>query len=219
METTLIRLVCYVIDIIVCFLLVGYFIREYMIKKLRASLAWAVGFFLFSLMIISLASYTTIDTVSKIQVMVAFVLASSAVSSLYYGAALIYFGEKSFFREKMTSIFFVGIIIIGSILTAVTDKSELVSTVGNYTNGIFLLVYVVIGSMFFAVSRKLPGGDPRKRAINMVGIAWYIVAIWNTYVGLFWGEDPLLEAGMFLLGSFGFLLLLYGMTTGKATRT
>lgn len=214
----LVRLACYGVDIIVCFLLVGYFIREYMKKKLRASLAWAVGFLLLSFMIISLASYTTVAEVSKLQVMVAFVLAASAVSSLYYGTSLLFFDEESFFREKITAVLFVVVVLIGSILTYITPEGQLVATVGFWTTWVFLAFYVTIGILFYRVSRKLLRGDPRRRTITLVALAWFIVGIWNVYVGLFWGKNPAIEAIVFLFGSFGFLLLLYGMTTGKTTR-
>ena len=219
METVeLIRLACYIVDIIVCFILVGYFIREYVYKKLRASLAWAVGFTLFGFLIISLASYTTIAEVSKFQVMMAFIFAALAVSSLYYGASLVYFDEGSFFREKMTVALFVGVLVIGSIITYITPQAQLISTMGFWTTWIFFSVYVAIGTMFYSVASKLSKGDPRRRPIIMVALAWYIVSIWNNYVGLAWGENPAVEAGMFLFGSFGYVLLLYGMTTGKTTK-
>lgn len=213
-----IRLACYAVNTVVCLSLVGYFIRDYMVKKLRTSLAWAVGFLMLSFLIVSLAMYTTIAEVSRAQVMFSFVLAATGVSSLYYGASLVFFGEESFFREKITVIFFLIVLFIGSFLTYTTDKSQLIPTVGFWTVWIFMAFYVAIGTMFYWVSRKVPDTDPRRRAIALVAVAWYIIAFWNSYVGLAWGENVAVEAVVFLLGSFGFLLLLYGMTVGKTTR-
>jgi len=214
----LIRLACYGVDIIACFLLVGYFTREYMVKRLRASLAWAMGFFLFSFIIISLASYTTVAVVSRSQVLIALAFAASAVSSLYYGTSLLFFTEGSFFREKITAVFFVVVLLIGSVITYTTPEDQLVAAVGLWTTWIFFAFYIVIGALFYRVSRKLLRRDPRRRAITLVSLAWFIVAIWNVYVGLLWGENPAVEAIMFLFGSFGFILLLYGMTAGKTTK-
>lgn len=213
-----IRLACYAVNTVVCFSLVVYFAKEYMTKKLRASLAWAVGFLLFGFLIISLATYTTVVEVSKVQVMIAFMFAAAEVSVIYYGASLVFFGEESFFREKITVIFFLAMLFIGSFLTYTTEEGQLVQTMGFWTVWIFLAFYVVIGTMFYWVSRKVPKTDPRRRAIALVAAAWYIVAFWNSYVGLAWGENVAVEAVIFLLGSFGFLLLLYGMTAGKTTR-
>ncbi len=213
-----IRIACYAVNTVVCFSLVVYFIREYLIKKLRAYLSWAVGFLLFGFLIISLASYTTVAVVSKVQVMVAFMLAATEVSALYYGASLVFFVEESFFREKITVIFFLVMLFIGSFLTVTTEESQLVQTMGFWTVWIFMAFYVAIGTMFFWISRKVPETDTRRKAIALVAAAWYIVAFWNSYVGLAWQENVAVEAGVFLLGSFGFLLLLYGMTVGKTTR-
>ncbi len=209
------RLVCYIVDAFATLLLAGYFLREYMAKRLRASLAWCLGFILFTILMLQLAFFTTIVELSKLQVMIAFTFAAALVSLLYYGGALLYFGKKSFFREKATVLFFFVVLLIGSVLTSITEEKDLIERVGPPTGIIYGIAYVVIGTFFLQVSGKLPKEDPRRRTLTVVGLAWYIIAGWNTYVGLFFKRFPLLEPIVFLVGSFGFLLLLYGMTTGK----
>lgn len=218
METIeLIRLACYGINAVALFVLGGYFIREYVRKKLRPSLAWGVGFALFGIVVINLASLAAAG-ITKLLVMFGVVLTATTMSLLYYGAALLFFREGSFYREKMTVIIFLLFNAISSYIVYVVPVDRIaVQLRGPFVTGMALIV-IVIGILFGRVMSRLPKEDIRRRTLAYVSIAWFILGMWLAYLALFWGEYPGIEAATFLLGSFGFLLLLYGMTTGKATK-
>ncbi len=219
METLeIVRLACYAANTITLLLLAGYFLREYMTKRLRASLAWGLGFLLFAIVIINLAFLVTVE-MTKTSVYFGFLVTATMVALLYYGTSLLFFREGSFFREKMTAIYWLVMVLIGWTLTYLSkpDPAEL-AKVGRPSMVMFVIAYVIIGILFYRVSRRLPEDDPRKRTIAMVSTAWFILAIWNIYIGTLLDVYPTVEAGVLLFGSFGFLLLLYGMTTGKTTR-
>ncbi|MBU7044921.1 MAG: hypothetical protein HXS54_00675 [Theionarchaea archaeon] len=218
METIeLIRVASYVINAVACFVLSVYFLRDFFTKRLRASLAWGIGFLLFGLVVLNLILLSTAE-LSKSAVYFGFLLTSVMVFCLYYGASLLFFNERSFFREKMAIIYCLATLFIGLILTYLTPTEKIVETMRTPTTAMYGILYIVITILFYQVSRRIPEGDPRRRTIGLVSLSWAIIAFWNFYIAFAWLERPSIEAGIFLLGSFGFLLLLYGMTTGKTTR-
>jgi hypothetical protein len=210
-------LACYVINAIVLLVLSGYFIREFITKRLRASLAWGIGFLLFAIAMLNLGLLAAAE-VTKPQVMFGFVLTSLMVGLLYYGASLLFFKEGSFFREKMAVIYFLAVLFVGIVLTYITPAEQISEQVRTPSLALVEIAYFVIAVLFLQVSRRIPKEDPRRRTIALVSTAWWIIVIWNLYLAFFWGEYPTIEAGVLLFGTFGFLLLLYGMITGKTTR-
>lgn len=218
METIeLVRLACYAVNIIASFLLAGYFIREFITKRLRASLAWGLGFTMLGIVLITLAFAVT-TVISKPALYFGFLFSATTISLLYYGTSLLFFREGSFFREKMTVILWLAVILIGWSLTYIIPADQVLERTRLPSSVINVLIYFVIGILFYQVSRRIPKEDPRRRTITLVAIAWFIITFWNAYIGAFVGEYVLPEAIVFLFGSFGFMLLLYGMTTGKTAR-
>lgn len=195
----------------------AYFFREYLIKRLKASLAWGLAFTIYALVVINLAFLAT-GEISETQVMFGVVLTSVMMSLFYYGASLLFFREKSFFREKFAVILFLVILAVSSFIVIVFPTEEIVAVMRTVTVSMMSAIFFLIGVLFYRVSRRLPEKDPRRRTVTLVALAWFIVVIWLGYIAVFWGEYQIPEAFVFLLGTFGFLLLLYGMTTGKATR-
>jgi hypothetical protein len=216
-DTQLILLACYTLDIIALVLLAGYFIREFVAKRLRASLAWGLGFLFFIFVILNLAGLA-VGEVSKSTVLFGVILSSLSLTLYYYGASLLFYGEGSFMREKMTVIIFIIIFGIASSIVYITPAAELAETLRAPFIAMAVLVTLTISVLFYQVSRRLDRADHRRRTVTLVSLAWLVVTIWLCYIGLFWGVYPLLEAGVFVLGSVGFLLLLYGMTTAKPAK-
>ena len=215
METIeIIRLACYVVNIISSFILGVFFIREFSIKRLRASLAWGLGFILFGITISNLAFMAAAE-VSKPAVYIGFAFTAIFIALLYYGASLLFFKERSFWREKMTVIWFFAVLLVGLVLTYFTPAEQITQAVRGPSLTLTGTVYFVIAILFYQVSRRIPKEDTRRRTITLVSAGWWMILIWNIYLALFFGEHLILEAFAFLLGSLGFLLLLYGMTTGK----
>lgn len=219
METIeLVRLICYGISIIACFILSGYFFREFNAKKLRASLAWGLGFLLFGFGQMTTAFLATAE-VSRSGIAVGAVFTAGMISLLYYGASLLFFREKSFFREKMAAVIFIVAFALEIFLAYIAPENQIAEFVRGPTTAFLGIIYFLIAVLFFRVSRRLPDGDPRRRTLSLVSAGWVIILIWNIYLGLFWGDYPSIESGVYIFGSFGYILLLYGMTTGKTTRT
>jgi hypothetical protein len=212
----LIRIACYALNAISCFTLAVYFVREFFTKRLRPSLAWAVGFGSLGVAIIAMAM-TTME-VSKSVLTAGFLLSTLTAPSLYYGASLLFFKEGSFFREKFTVIFYLVVLIVGLTVIVITPVEYLVERLTFIVQPIYLFAYLVIGILFLQVSRRLPTNDPRRRTITLVAAAWGIISFWVAYVLFFLYKYIALEAVVFLIGSVGFLLLLYGMTTGKTSK-
>ena len=214
----MIRLVCYIINALATFVLGCYFLKEFINKRLKASLAWGIGFLMWSPVIANLAFMATVE-ISKVAVMGGFVITSIMVALLYYGASLLFFNEESFFREKFTVIYFLATLFVGLGLAYVTPAGEgFVEKIRGPSSAMYTLLSIVIGTLFLKVSRRLNTTDPRRKTITLVAAGWYIIGLWEAYIGLAWLEYPSIEAIIFLLGSFGFILLLYGMTTGKTTK-
>ena len=212
-----IRLACYVVNIIASFTLAGYFLREYMSKKLRASFAWGLGFTLLGFVIVTQVFLFAVQ-VSRSLIMIGIIFASIVIALLYYGTSLLFFSEGSFFREKMTAIYFFLMLLVGEVVSYIAPEERIIEYSRGSTAFIYTFVYFLIGILFYRVSRRIPKEDLRRRTISLVSVAWFIIGIWMIYQGLYWGEYPMIEAGVFLFGSLGFLLLLYGMTTGKTAR-
>lgn len=212
----MIRLVSYSINAVASIVLAGYFIREFWMKRLRASLAWGIGFLLFGVAVINLYTLAAIE-MSKFAVYIGYIFSSAFISFLYYGASLLFFKEGSFFREKMAVIYFLIVLFIGWILTYISPVEQ-IPELGGYMMFFFVFIYLVISLLFYRVSRRVPEEDPRRRTLTLVALAWILIAGWQSYIGPGWGVSRPIEIAAYALGSLGFLLLLYGMTTGKTTK-
>lgn len=219
METTeLIRLVSYILNTLVILVLSGYFFREYLIKKLRASLAWGIGFLFLGIAMANLTFMATVE-VTRPMVLIGGVFTATMIALLYYGASLLFFREGSFFREKMAIVYFALVLIVQTTTALLAPADRIAETVRGPTLGLIGIAYLLIAILFYQVSRRLSAEDPRRRTITLVSAAWVIIFVFNMYLAFQWGEQPTIESIGWIIGSFGWFLLLYGMTTGKTTRT
>lgn len=214
-DTQNILLVCYGINTVVLGTLAVYFYREYYVKRLRASLAWALGFTFFAFTVANLAVLTT--EITRSQVALGGLIAAVMLSFFYYGASLLFFSEKSFFREKMTTILFLVVLGMSEFL-AITFPLERLASIRLFIMLPYWVIFSGISYLFYRVRGRLSKEDPRRRPITLTAVAWFIVAIWMFYIEFLWGWNRIIEAVVFLLGSFGFGLLLIGMTWGRGTR-
>lgn len=217
METIeFIRIASYAIDFLACIVLSIYFLRDFAKKRLRASLAWGLGFILFSLVVLNLLLLSA--EITKTAVYFGFILSAAEVFCLYYGASLLFFREGSFFRERMAVIYSVVTLIIGWFLTYITPAEQILEKISTPSSLMYMVLYIVIALLFYQVSRRIPKEDPRKRTLALVAVSWVMIAYWALHMATIWLRYPLLDILAYLLSAFGFLLLLYGMTTGKTTR-
>ncbi|KYK37998.1 MAG: hypothetical protein HXS46_14000 [Theionarchaea archaeon] len=219
METVeLIRLGCYATNATTSFILAVYFLRDFARKRLRASLAWGLGFAFFGVAMVPMAAIATIE-ITKPAMAIGVVISSLEVLFLYYGASLLFFREGSFFREKFAVIYFLATIVVGELFVMYTPIEKVAERLAPGVTAIIAIVYIACAILFFQVSRRLPKDDPRRRTITLVSLGWVFIVLWAFYIAVFWLRAPAsADAALFLLGSVGFVLVLYGMITGKATR-
>ncbi len=210
----LVRWTCYGLNVIVCLVLAGYFFREYSSKKLRASLAWGIGFGFWIYATVAAAFFIGVEEVTKTALALSIIPAATFVALLYYGASLLFFSEGSFFRGKTAVIYWLAVAFVGWTLTYITPTDLIIERVSLPLMVMFTIGYLVISVLFYRVSRRLPKEDPRRRTVSLVAVSWIIIACWQISVGSV--ENSVIEAGITIFGTFGYILLLYGMITGKA---
>ena len=131
---------------------------------------------------------------------------------------MLFFSPGSFFREKTAVLWVIVTFGISSYMIYTFDVDVIVEKMRAPSEVMYVALFLSIAILFYSVSRRLPKADPRRRTVLYVSIAWVITAFWNGYIGVFWGEYPIVEAAVLIIGAIGFIVLLYGMTTGKATR-
>ena len=188
-----------------------------MTKRLRASLAWGLGFFVLAIAILNL-TFIVVTEVSRTVVIIGAIFTAGMISLLYYGASLLFFREGSFFREKMTVLYFIIVFLAQTVSALIAPPERIAEYARTPSLGLIGITYMLIAILFYQVSRRLPEDDPRRKTTVLVSVAWIIVFIANIYLALFFGEYPTIETFALLLGTVGFILLVYGMTTGKTTR-
>lgn len=216
-----IAVICYVVAILATAILAGYFFREYLNKKLRASLAWAVGLFLITLalftdLIVELFGEIAVGTLG---LGIALMIVVFALSLLYYGTSLLFFSPGSFFREKF-SILIICILGIYFILLLMRYQAgEFREIALTWVNALAMSpILFVIGFLFYRVSRRLNSNDPRRRTILLVSAGWFFIT-GNSVTRQFLGGNQYLDSIIHLFVAIGWVLVLYGMILGKATKT
>jgi hypothetical protein len=222
MEINIIYVVSYVVAIIATLILSVYFFREYSKKRLRASLAWGIGFLLYGVTQISHLSTEIFGeiTVGKLGLSAGMIAVAIGMALLYYGTSLLFFGAGSFFREKMTVIIFV-IYNVYFIYAAFTYPLEgFADSVRQvFEVGFAAPVFLAIGILFYRVSARLPSGDPRKQIVRLVSAGWFGSVIDTVYLGLFLGISAVTDAAINIVHAVAWILILYGMTIGKVGKT
>ncbi|KYK37109.1 MAG: hypothetical protein HXS46_05070 [Theionarchaea archaeon] len=104
-------------------------------------------------------------TLGKPGLLVALLVVSFSMTLLYYGASLLFFQEKSFFREKMTGIIFLICAVYFGYLVAVLPVERFRQAVATPIQlGLMTPIFLVIAILFYSISRNLKPGDPAKKA-------------------------------------------------------
>ncbi len=212
----------YMIGAIATLILAVYFFREYLKKRLRASLAWAIAFLFYALGMSTDIAIALIGEVSVGKPGIAFGLLTVALSLtlFYYGTAQLFFSGGSFFREKMSVVLFLALIAFYGIIFIKLPTDGFRNLVRPFTELTFLLVFLVIGFLFFRVSQRLPADDPRRQIILLVSSGWFLAAINAFYLGNYLEySSAIIDAGSNIVHAIGWMLILYGMAIGKAART
>lgn len=218
-DIELLRSIGYFIGTICSYILSVYFLREYRSKKLRASLAWCLGFFFFATGQL-IATVVTLYGPTKLSVLPGVLVVLLGCILFYYGAALLFFGAGSFFREKLTYLIFaIYLVYFAYVMVYFPPEAEVPEFFRlTVILGLITPIFLLVSLLFYRVGGRLSPGDPRKSTIYIVSVAWGLNFIGYIYLGLFWGDYPGPEAFVHILQGLAWILLLYGMALGKAAR-
>lgn len=214
--------ISYVVTVLTLLILSGYFFREYGVKKLRASLAWGVGFLAYGFLnatdlIVAGAGEVT---VGKAGIGFGLLVATIAMVAFYYGTSLLFFNAGSFFREKMSAVIMVIYVLyftyLGVTLPTEGFREAVVTPI---QIGLLLPIFLVIGILFIRVARRLATDDIRRRTVLLVSFGWFLFVLHAFGRGLFQGYLPLLDTAIEASQALGSVVILYGMVLGKAVRS
>lgn len=222
---SMIYVVTYAVAAIATFGLAVYFIREYFIKKLSASLAWALGLGLYGFAMVTDISTKVAGEVSvgKPAIGIGLVIFTLSLTLFYYGSSQLFFSKGSFFREKMSVVIFVLFMVLNIVLLVRIPLEGFRDLAAWATELIQAApIFLVIAILFYRVSRRLAGDDPRRRIVSLVSAGWTLAFFNAVYLGtqsVVKFESPIGDAVINLLHAVAWVFILYGMAIGKAART
>lgn len=211
----------YAVAIAATFIISVYFFYEYYVKKLRSSLAWALGFFFYG---IAQSSHLTADMVGEIAMgklgfAVGIMVLIFAMILFYYGTSLLFFDEKSFFREKASFLLFLVFTAYSLYLVMVLPMEGFLKAIATPISLVLMMpIFLVMGVLFYHVCRALARDDSRRQTVLLVSMGWFLVGISSLYLGLFLGYSGISDSANYIVHVVAWILILYGMTIGKATR-
>ncbi len=221
MQVSLIYAVSYVVAIVASVILSAYFLREYYNKRLRASVSWGFGFLMFAIGQANHLYSQMFGTVvlGKTVLLVATVLVFTGMVAFYYGTSLLFFRRGSFFREKMSVVLWLILLIFAIYLGLTFETAE------QYVEGIadpislfvFSPIFFIMGILFYRVSGRLGRDDPRRRTILSVAAGWFFAVISSVFIALL-GRSLILDTFVHFTRLLAWILILYGMVLGKAAR-
>ncbi len=210
------------VSLIATFILSAYFFREYVAKRLRASLAWAVGLLLYALAQTT-RLYTEVFgemTAGKPTLVAGLLVTAIAVILFYYGTSLLFFEKGSFFREKMTGIitvvFFALVAYFGLTYPLEGFKDAVMAPMSLI---VIMLPKIAIAVLFYRVAANLVPGDFRRKILFLISAGWGLDSVNAFYTGLFTGISPITDSANQVLHAVAWIIILYSMIQGKVTRT
>jgi len=206
------------ISIGVKFVLAAYFFHRYSREKAGIPLVWGTGFFFFGLSQVPVVAmrYFGDPTTDMAFALLGALIAALALALLYYGTSLLFFPKGSFMQGKLSIVFF-------TVMAVVVLAFRLFAAPENILKSVFLIVasgfiFPILGLvalLFFMIWRKLEPENPRRTNVFVVAVAWLVYSVVNGG-GTFSVGKPY-EWVFYVLATGAFLVLLYGMTVGKAT--
>ncbi|MBU7016050.1 MAG: hypothetical protein HXS44_00970 [Theionarchaea archaeon] len=222
MSVSIPSVISYSVAIAATLLLSAYFFREYATKRLRASLAWAIGLLLYAFGQISDLSVDISGEVAvgKPTLAVALIFVALGMTLFYYGTSLLFFSPGSFFREKISVIIFVIYTVFFFYLITVLPLEGLKGAVVMPIQlGTMFPIFLVIAILFYRVSERLSRDDPRRRTVTLVAVGWSLAAVNAFLRGTILGRSTTIDTAILALHAVAWLFVLYGMAIGKAARS
>jgi len=209
-----------IVSISVKFLLAFYFMRIYSKQKLGTPLIWGTGFFFFGLSQVPGVAYRYFEdpfTATAFSILGMFLVVLS-LSVLYYGASILLFPKGSVMREKISLLLFIIMVCItAGLAVTVTPENVLSRGFRVIATGLIFPMSMVIAVIFIITWYKLEPDNSRRANVFLVGCAWCIYGLVNGIGSFFVGMSC--EWVFYSLAIVSFLILLYGMTLGKATQS
>lgn len=200
------------------FVLAVYFFHKYSKVKAGVPLVWGAGFFIFGLSqipVLAMRNLKDTDT-SMYFALLAAILAALSLALLYYGSALLFFTKGSFMRKKLSIIFFVVMLaVIVMFPLVMTPENVLRSVFVTVAMGFIFPILFIVALIFFTIWSKLEPANPRKFNVFLVGMAWLMYSLLNGATSIYYLRQ--FDWIFAIIATVSFLLLLYGMTVGKAT--
>lgn len=213
--------ISYAVAIGATFILSVYFFREYTRKKLRTSLAWAVGLLIFSVTQIFdlyVAAFGEI-TLGKPILAIALIVHVFGMVLLYYGTSLLFFETESFFREKLSALIMsIYIVYFGYIVAVLPVEGFREAVLAPIQLGLMTPIFLAIAISFYYVSRSVERIDPRRLILLLVSAGWFLEVIDSLYRGLFLGSSGTFDATSNVLRAVGWIFIFYGMIIGKVMK-
>ncbi|MBU6998763.1 MAG: hypothetical protein HXS41_05415 [Theionarchaea archaeon] len=200
------------------FLLAVYFFRIYSQKKTGVPLILGTGFSFFGLSQIPILSSRYFDdpTTNMYFGLLGAFLAALSLALLYYGTSLLYFKADSFMRKRFSTLLFV--IMLAVILCfpfTLPTEAVLKNVFMVVATGFIFPILTLVAVIFFYIWVRLEPENPRKTSVFLVAAAWLTYSAANGIGSFYFGTA--FDWIFYTLCIVAFLVLLYGMTLGKAT--
>ncbi len=221
MSMSILYVISYIIAIAAVISLSGYFFREYSIKRMHASLAWSLGFLFYG---IAQINHLSADVLGDVRVgkpafAIGMMMLVFAVTLFYYGTSLLFFDEGSFYREGLPVIIFLGYSVYSVVILVELPLEGFVEAVAPFLSlGEMMPMFLVIAAPFYLTSKKLDQSDPRRHMLLLLFTGWFFVAVSSAYLGTSLGFSWVTDSMIYILQMLAWLLILYGMTIGKAAK-
>ncbi|MBU7031289.1 MAG: hypothetical protein HXS53_02045 [Theionarchaea archaeon] len=216
----ILRWISTIVSISVKFLLAFYFMRLYWKEKRGTPLIWGTGFFFFGLSQVPGVAYRYFEdpmTATAFSIL-GTILVILSLSVLYYGASILLFPKGSVLREKTSLLLFIIMVCVtAGLIVTVTPENVLTRGFRVIATGLIFPMSMVIAAIFTVTWYKLEPDNPKRVNILLVGCAWCIYGLVNGIGSFFVGMPH--EWVFYTLAIVSFLILLYGMTLGKATQS
>ena len=224
-------LVLSVPEIAAALILSAYFFHDYAAKKRRASLAWGFGFLIHGILSrfwifpeifsgqINLSGLPGVYYFIVFMPLIFGVLIAFEMTSFYYGASLLFFGKRSFFREKMSILF----MVIYSALSFYFIQENI--RTGSWGLGepispshwvLKIPIFFLITILFYRTYLEAGSNEPSKRIFLVVFMAWLMMTINAIPLSLgiyYFGPLALITQN---LEPVAWILMVYCMTIRRA---
>jgi hypothetical protein len=207
-----------IVSIGVKFLLAAYFFNIYSQKKSGVPLILGTGFSFFGLSQVPILSmrYLGDPTTDMYFALLGAFLAALSLALLYYGTSLLYFKVGSFMHKRFSVLLFVVmLVVILCFPFTLTTEAVLKHVFMVVATGFIFPILFLVAVIFFYIWMRLEPDNPRKISVFLVGAAWLTYSLVNGIGSFYFGTA--FDWLFYTLSIIAFLVLLYGMTLGKAT--